>query len=195
MAKLKVLVEGYARKTAGGWEASSTAVLLEDSGKRIVVDPGCNERMLLEALGKEMVSPGDVDLVFLTHCHLDHLLNVRLFPGVDVADARNAYRGDEEFALKGRIPGTGIRIIDTPGHVREHSALLAETGDGVVAVAGDLWWWREGMQPEMPGEAELLSLEDHIAEDKEMLVASRKAILAMADLIVPGHGKPFRVEK
>lgn len=195
MAKLKVLVEGYARKRTGGWEASSTAVLVEDAGKRIVVDPGCNDELLLEALRKEGLLPKDVGLVFLTHCHLDHLLSLRLFPGVGVADARNVYRGDEEFALEGRIPGTEIGIIGTPGHVREHSALLVKADEGVVAVAGDLWWWREGMQPGTLGEAELLSVEDHGAEDKEMLAASRKAIIGLADFVIPGHGKLFKILK
>jgi len=40
MAKVKVLIEGYAKKTKDGWLASSTATLIKDDDKNIIVDPG-----------------------------------------------------------------------------------------------------------------------------------------------------------
>ncbi|MYT22408.1 MBL fold metallo-hydrolase, partial [Streptomyces sp. SID7760] len=58
--------------------------------------------------------------------------------------------------------------------------LLAGTGTGVVAFAGDLWWHADG------------PAEDPVAPDREMHRASRLRVLAVADLIVPGHGSPFR---
>ena len=53
MAKVTVLVEGYARQKQGYLEASPTTLLVEDNGKKIVVDPGCNELLLLEKLEKK----------------------------------------------------------------------------------------------------------------------------------------------
>jgi glyoxylase-like metal-dependent hydrolase (beta-lactamase superfamily II) len=191
MAEVRVLVEGYARRRAGRFTASSSAVLLEDSGRRVLADPGCEEKLLLRALEREGLSPRDIDLVFLTHCHLDHLLNIRLFRGVDVADGKTVYSGDEETALRGRIPGTRIEIAAAPGHSRDHAALLAETGGGVVAVAGDLWWWEDGMR--QAAGRRLLSVADPLAEDRKALKASRKMVLSKADFVVPGHGKAFAV--
>ena len=42
---------------------------------------------------------------------------------------------------------------------------------------------------------ELLNLEDPFANDKEVLLNSRKLVLEKADFIIPGHGKIFKVNK
>ncbi len=115
MATVKVLVEGYAHEGNGCYEATCTTVLIEDSGKKIIVDPGCNEELLLQALKKEGLTPHDIDVIFLTHYHIDHVLNIRLFPGKDILDGDIIYRGDKEFSFKGKIPGTNVEIIETPG--------------------------------------------------------------------------------
>ena len=52
MAEIIVLIEGYARQKQGWFEASPTTLLVEDNGKKIIVDPGCNEKLLLAALKK-----------------------------------------------------------------------------------------------------------------------------------------------
>ena len=193
MAKVKVLVEGYARKSGNVYEATCSTVLIEDAGKRIIVDPGCNEALLLSALQKEGLLPNDIDLVFLSHYHVDHILNIRLFPGKDVLDGTTIYRGDKEFSFEGKIPGTSIEVIETPGHAHEHATLLVKTEKGIVAIAEDLWWWEDGKQK--TDKKTLLSLKDMCAKDKKALLKSRKLILKRADFIIPGHGKMFNTEK
>jgi len=193
VAALKLIVEGYARKTKRGYyEATPNTVLIEDSGKRILVDPGCNEGLLLAGLKKWGLRPKDIDLVFLTHYHPDHVLNVRLFQKVDVLDGDTIYRGDREYHYKGRIPGTKVEVVATPGHCEEHASLLVKTAEGVVAVAGDLWWWEDCKQK--TDAKTLLSLKDPFATDKAALLRSRKKILQKADLVIPGHGKAFLTE-
>ncbi len=190
MSKLKILVEGYARKSGDHYEATSNTTLIEDSWKKIIVDPGCNEGLLLSGLKKEGLRPEDIDMIFLTHYHPDHVLNVRLFPNIDVLDCDKIYREDREYSYKGCIPGTKIEVIATSGHANEHATPLVRTDDGVVAVAGDLWWWEDGRQK--TDAKSLLSQKDPLATDKDALLKSRKRILQKADWIVPGHGKMFR---
>lgn len=48
-------------------------------GLNILVDPGANRKKLLEALEKDGLRPEYIDMVFLTHYHLDHILNIRSF--------------------------------------------------------------------------------------------------------------------
>lgn len=192
MAKLKILVEGYARNTKRGYyEATSNTVLIEDRGKKILVDPGCNKSLLLSGLKKEGLKPKDIDFIFLTHYHPDHVLNIRLFPNIDVLDGDKIYRGDREISFKVKIPGTQIEVVETPGHAFEHATPLVKTKEGVVAVAGDLWWWEDGKQKGLDAKS-LLSLADPFAKDKAALRKSRKKILQKADWIIPGHGKAFR---
>lgn len=193
MAKVTVLVEGYARPKGDYYEASPSTTLIEDNGRKIIVDPGCNEKLLLDALKKHGLEPRDIDYIFLTHYHVDHFLNIRLFPAKDVLDGETIYRGDREISFSKFLPGTGIEVIPVPGHAHEHSALFVNTGGGVVAVAADVWWWEDGEQK--TGLKSLLTISDPFVKDKKQLLKSRKAILARADFIIPGHGKMFKVPK
>ncbi|MFA5745943.1 MAG: MBL fold metallo-hydrolase [archaeon] len=193
MSTVKILVEGYAHEGKDCYEATCSTVLIEDSGKRIIVDPGCNEKLLLNALKKEKLTPKDIDLIFLTHYHIDHLLNIRLFPGIDILDGDIIYRGDKEFSFKKKIPGTNIEVIETPGHAHEQVTLLVKTEKGIIAIAEDLWWWEDGKQK--TDKKSLLSLKDPFVKNKQALLKSRKLILQKADYIIPGHGKMFKVEK
>jgi len=43
--------------------------------------------------------------------------------------------------------------------------------------------------------AKLLNKKDDFAEKMSELVASRKEVLRLADWIIPGHGKIFKVER
>lgn len=88
MNTIDVLIEGYVRELSDTtWEACSTSTLITSSrGKRIVVDPGSNKKLLLSALTKRNLKVEDVDWVFLTHHHLDHAMNVGLFPNAKIID-------------------------------------------------------------------------------------------------------------
>ncbi len=193
LAKVNVLVEGYARQKDGYFEATCSTVLIEDGDKKILVDPGCNEELLLAALRKEGLSVADIDFIFLTHYHVDHWLNVRLFPKVDVLDGDIIYRQDKEYSFSNKLPGTEIEVVPTPGHAHEETTLLVNTDKGVIAVAEDLWWWMDGLQK--TDKKSLLLLKDPFVKDEKALLKSRKLILSKADYIIPGHGKMFKVEK
>ena len=66
----------------------------------------------------------------------------------------------------------------TPGHTAEDLSTVARTAEGTVVLT-HLWWTDAG------------PAEDPYAPDPTVLHASRKRVLEMADLIVPGHGAPF----
>lgn len=194
MAEVKVLIEGYAREEKGIEVASSSTILIRDSGLKILVDPGANKKLLLEALSKEGLKPEDIDLIFITHYHPDHILNIRLFPDKDILDGDIIYRDDKEISFSGKIPNTNIKVIPSPGHAHEHACLLAETGKRKVVVAGDLWWWSDEEKQKTDYKS-LINHKDPYVKDKKALKESRKKILEIADYIIPGHGKMFRGEK
>jgi glyoxylase-like metal-dependent hydrolase (beta-lactamase superfamily II) len=195
LVEISVLAEGYVISLEGGkLRASPTAVLIEDAGTRVLVDPGADKRGLLRGLSGKGLVPGDVDLVFVTHTHLDHILNLRLFPEADVCDSSYIYRGDEEIPYGNFVPGTKIEVLSTPGHSPDHASLLVHSGDEIWLVAGDLFWWRDGaVQRTDP--ASLLALEDESASDPAALRTSRMMALARADVVIPGHGKIFRPDR
>ncbi len=194
MAEVKVLIEGYAREENDGLYASPTTTLIKDNGLNILVDPGANKEMLLEALQKENLKPGDIDIIFLTHYHIDHLLNIRLFPDKDVYDGETIYSNDKEIEYEEIIPNTNIKIIPTPGHAHEHCSLLVETKQGKVVIAADVFWWMDDEEQKIDRES-LMEHKDPFVKDKKALIKSRKKLLEIADYIIPGHGKMFMVRK
>ncbi len=194
MTDVKVLIESYSREENGIKITSSSTVLIKDSGLKILVDPGTNKKLLLEALSKEGLKQEDIDLIFITHYHPDHILNIRLFPEKDILDRNTIYRDDGQVGFSGKIPHTNIKVIETPGHAHEHACLLVETENGKVVIAGDLWWWSDEEEQKTDYES-LMNHRDPYLKDKKALKESRNKILEIADYVIPGHGKMFKVEK
>ncbi|QQG41943.1 MAG: MBL fold metallo-hydrolase [Candidatus Woesebacteria bacterium] len=193
MNKVKVLVEGYAYPNGDGtYAASPTCTLIESNGKKFLVDPGTNPEKLLKALEKENIGEHDLSFIYISHYHPDHWLNSRLFPNLDIYDGGIRWRNDLEIFHQGKLPEVDVEILKTPGHAIEDTSLLIRTEDGVVCICPDVFWWEDGKQ-KSDNRDDLLNLEDPFANDKEALLVSRKLVLSKANLIIPGHGKMFKV--
>jgi len=180
-ARFDIVLTGSLTTTAG--KVVSTCTLVRDARRTIVVDPGMADSTtaLLEPLAAYGVVPHDVTDVVLSHHHPDHTMRVGLFPNAAVHDHWAIYRGSawEESDAEGRELGEAVRLIRVPGHTAEDIATLIGTSEGIV-VCTHLWW------------AAGIPLEDPYAEVPAQLHASRRRVLEVADLIVPGHGAPFR---
>jgi N-acyl homoserine lactone hydrolase len=130
------------------------------------------------ALSLAGVDPGDVELVVLTHLHWDHAGNCDLFPEARVlvqegelryalAPGRffrrsflsplsgwgqppyllpnlEAVRGEQEL-----LPG--LSVLPVPGHTPGSQAVLVDTGQGRVAIAGDAVMSYDNLDQDLPG--------------------------------------------
>lgn len=183
---VEVLIEGYVRSISNTeWEASATSTLItSEKGTYILVDPGSNKKLLLGKLKEKEFVTSDIHWVFITHHHPDHMKNIALFSQAKLVDVEGIYEHDHGEVISSVIPDTDIQIIKTPGHEHGHASLLVPTQRGIVAVAGDVFWWSEG-------EEQILDVEkpDDFATDMEKLKESRRYLLKQADWIIPGHGK------
>lgn len=190
-ATVKVLIEGYARKIENGWVASSTACLVISSGFKIITDPGCNRKKLIEALSRENLSAEDIDYVFLSHGHPDHMMLAGIFANAKYVTYDDQLVDDQDLMIKfdKHILGPHTEIISTPGHVDDHISLLVHTCKGIVAIAGDVFWWPVG-EKQYPDNPVYSDSTDH-----QKLAGSQALLMRMADFIIPGHGKMFRVNK
>ncbi len=180
MAEVVILVEGY--ESADSDERScSTIVLVKDGGMNIVVDPGTakSQEEISKALGEAGLSADDIDVVFITHSHMDHYRNIGMFRNARSLDYWGWWKGDSWKECDGRVSGS-ISIIKTPGHSYDGMTMLVETGKGTVAICGDVFW-KEGYPKADP-----------YASDPEKLEQSRKTVIEKSDFVVPGHGKMFR---
>ena len=166
----------------------------------IVVDPGYQTQgdMLAGALARRGLGPDDVRTVVMTHLHSDHLSavgqlgDVELVVHEDELDTpwARTQRGLLDAVRVTALTGEegeirdGLRWVHTPGHSPGHIAVLVETDEGLVAVAGDTL----GPDPEwfarMDPPADLPEREAHLA-------AYRRLRELSPAVIVPGHNPPF----
>jgi glyoxylase-like metal-dependent hydrolase (beta-lactamase superfamily II) len=179
MTSVHLLHAGYAGDRVG-----SSIVLVRDGDALIVVDPGMVARrsLILDPLAGLGVAPEAVTHVFLSHHHPDHTLNIALFPNAWVVDFWAQYRDDqwvdhdgEGFRLSPRA-----QLWTTPGHTEEDATLMVEADDAVYAMTH--LWWREDRTPAV----------DPLAADQASIEVHRARVLAAADIVIPGHGGPFR---
>lgn len=195
MAEVKVLIKGYVREEGDSEFATCTSTLIKEGNLNIIVDPGMNRKMLVEALEKENLSPKDINYIVLTHTHPDHMLLTGIFENAEVLDDSSIYSFNGEIKdHEGKIPGTDIELMKTPGHDQFHCSLVVKTEEGIIVIAADVFWWADEEEQKTDRES-LLNKEDPYMKDKEALIESRKKILEIADFIIPGHGEMFKVEK
>ena len=162
----------------------STCSLVIDGDHVIVIDPGlaASQEAITGPLRERGLAPDDVTDVVISHHHPDHTINVGLFPQARLHDHWAIYdfhgRWDD-VDCEGRQVSPNVRLIKTPGHSAEDLSTVVQTDDGVY-VNTHAWWTAD--EP----------VEDPYAPDPDQLRKSRARILEMADVIVPGHGPPFR---
>jgi glyoxylase-like metal-dependent hydrolase (beta-lactamase superfamily II) len=180
MTTVHVLHEGYAHDRVG-----SSVVLVRDGDALIVADPGmvARQSLITDPLRDLGVATTDVTHVFLSHHHPDHTINVGLFPNAEVVDFWARYRGDEWLDM----PGDGHHLSPhaqlwlTPGHTDQDASLIVDADDARYALTH--LWWRGDRTPEL----------DPYSPDQAVLDRNRRRVLDAVDVVIPGHGAPFRV--
>lgn len=195
-AEVKVLIEGYTNADSfvetGEEKIQPTVTLVRDGDVVMVVDPGIleSQQVLVDALKKEDLSVEDVNVVCITHSHIDHYRNIGMFPNAKILeyyglwDKRTVSDWSENFT-------SNIRVLHTPGHDYSSITLFVTTGSesghpGVVAICGDVFW-----KENYPREPQ----DDAYASNPEKLKESREVVKKMADWIVPGHGGIYNNDK
>jgi N-acyl homoserine lactone hydrolase len=182
----------------------STVALVRIGGRAILFDTGPYAyRPILQGRLKRLgVDPGEIDTVVLSHVHWDTAANADLFPSADVVlherelayaqapDTHDAdtpgYVGRALQRLRLRpVTGEqdvapGVRIVELPGHSPGSIGMLIGqellAGDAVTcggdAAAGEIRY-----QPRYDQRAK----------------SSLLRALDLAEVIYPGHDRPFRV--
>ena|ERR1700675_4230932 len=180
MTTVDLLHAGYADDRVG-----SSIVLVRDGDAVIVTDPGmvANRSRILDPLAALDVSADTVTHVFLSHHHPDHTVNIALFPNAEVVDFWARYKDDLwlDHEGDGYLLAPNSQLWLTPGHTEEDATLVVTADDGVYAMTH--LWWMSDRTPEV----------DPLGWDQPAIERGRERVLAVADIVVPGHGGPFRV--
>jgi len=183
MTSVHLLHVGYVRD--GGARVGGSVVLVRDGEALIVVDPGmvADRALILGPLAELGVRPEDVTHVFLSHHHPDHTVNIALFPNAEVVDFWARYRGDEwlDHDGDGYRPSPQTQLWLTPGHTEEDATFVVEADDATYAMTH--LWWHGDRTPAV----------DPLAWDQAAIERGRDRVLGGVDVVIPGHGEPFRI--
>ncbi|XP_061091185.1 metallo-beta-lactamase domain-containing protein 1 [Conger conger] len=187
---ISILKEGYCLPQPNGSTRADGTISLLQGPKIILVDTGgpWDRDFLLVRLKEKSIDPDDINIVVGTHGHSDHVGNLGLFPGATMVVGCDISQGDlylpNKLAEGEPYPiDEHVSILPTPGHTgRDVSVLVKGTSVGTVLVAGDLFecctdgdTWRE------------------LSENPAVQEVNRQKALQTANVIIPGHGGPFRV--
>lgn len=177
----------------GGFKVNCS--ILSEDGKAWIVDPGQDDRRILDTLAKHGQKP---TAVLLTHAHFDHLGAIpglrRAFPGLPVYvhpdDIRiidhplNQY--PPEYPPVGGLDGLidvrelrgerGLEIVETPGHTP--GGVCYYFAAEKLLLSGDTLFAGSVGRTDLPG------------GDWATLTASLAKLAALPDdtLVIPGHG-------
>jgi N-acyl homoserine lactone hydrolase len=187
MPRVSVLKPGSLIRDESGnlLDARSSVTLITSGSRRIVVDTGLEgeKELIIDALARRGLMPEDIDTVVNTHPHPDHCGNNYLF-------SQAVLRSPEA----GETIASGVFAIATPGHTLdsisvvvvavEASEAIMGTSAKVIVIAGDalptLNNFLKGVPPAL-----------HV--DRELAISSMSWIIEIADIVVPGHDRPFSV--
>ncbi|XP_026208132.1 metallo-beta-lactamase domain-containing protein 1 [Anabas testudineus] len=187
---VSVLKVGYCLPQSDGTFRADGTITLIRGPKTILVDTGgpWDRDFLLKTLKERGVEPGDINLVVGTHGHSDHIGNLGLFTEAQIIVGYDISEGDTyrpSMLAHGHVycVDQHTSVVPSPGHTgQDVSVQVKGTSVGTVLVAGDLF--------------ECCSDEDswrNLSMNTAVQEVSRQEALRTSDVIIPGHGPPFRV--
>ncbi|MGW3729866.1 MBL fold metallo-hydrolase [Streptomyces sp. NPDC000851] len=213
MPTIDILLPGFAIDTDQGYPAFCGVFLVRgpDAAGRprtLLVDAAHVGRrpFLWDALAAHGLTADDIDTVVLTHAHWDHVQNIDLFPHATLVlhpderrYAHTPHANDwatpawtglllEQLPVREVADGEelipGVSVIALPGHSPGSIGVVVETEAGRATITGDALHFayvaRTRRNP-------------LVFWDSDAAARSIDRVLAVSDLIYPGHDRPFRL--
>jgi N-acyl homoserine lactone hydrolase len=209
MPDVEVLIDGLPLRTRQGFVGFCSNVLIEGSRKTLVDVGHVGRRSVLEAaLEARGLSASDIDCVVVTHAHWDHAQNLDVFPSAEVL----IHPWERRYAAKphpndwatpawsgsmiehhdhvvevdeGHEIEPGVFILHTPGHSPGSICVAVEDEAGCRVVTGDVLQYAT---------TALAGYNPVVFWDDEAATRSIHRVTGIADVIYPGHDRPFRLD-
>ncbi len=212
LGRLKILLPGVPVRSNRGWFGYCSVVLFPLGREWALFDTGhySDRALLLEVFKALPIDPAAIRLVVLSHLHFDHILNLSLFKNASIIVskaeldyARIVSAGKIEdpsipdfwpYLLKDKDVRLvddslelqqGIELVNLPGHTPGCLAMFYKEA-ATVAICGDViknGWEAFSGEPSTPG------------IDVDKMRENVKFIDNRADVIIPGHDRPFIIKE
>lgn len=198
--QIDLLTKVFPGKSSAGALGLSTCALIRTGDHKVLFDTAAHGviKILQASLAELGVEPEEIDTIFLSHLHYDHLNNAAYFPNAEIICGEREW----EYATKTKDEWTplesilylknernvrlvndmeeilpGLRALWVPGHTPGQMALAVDTPEGTLVLAGD--------SVKNRSELELEFSDQYV--DREASVNSIKRIKNMAYKVLPGH--------
>lgn len=200
--RYEVIVRGNNLAVGVGFLGLANITLVHCKGGPVLFDTGhhSNRPAVIEGLARRGLEPGDVPIVFLSHLHFDHCMNIDLFReatvlvGCEELEYIDDPNPDDDFIpwlIKEQLSehhlepvqgegeiAQGVSYFPAPGHTPGCYALSVEADGETVVLAGDaVKHYREL----------ILCESDMPFGSRKDSTKSIKRIMSSADRILPGH--------
>jgi glyoxylase-like metal-dependent hydrolase (beta-lactamase superfamily II) len=163
-------------------DARSSVTLIISGQHIIIVDSGLQGEVELirRELAKLCVEPEEVKSIVNTHSHPDHCGNNYLFSRAKIL-----------MAKEGDVIAPGVWVMATPGHSMDSISIVVEMDDPAsqiktIVISGDALPTFGNFLKKVPPAL-------HVDRDKA--IASMQRIMALSDIVVPGHDFPFSIRR
>lgn len=203
----KIVLYGVPIKSSRGFIGWSTVSVISRKDQTILFDTGSygSRGILLNRLVEIGVNVEDINIVFLSHLHYDHSVNVELFKRADICVSKkeleyffsgryisvgdnliptqiiNSVRGKIRAVEDGEEIAEGVKVVELPGHTPGTAGLLVDN----VIFAGDAvknaweFIWKKEPSP--------------VFSDPQEAIANYDVVKNLASIVVPGHDTPFKI--
>ena len=176
-------------------KAESSVTLIQTQNKNIIIDTSVKKAKneILNGLKKNNLTSAEIDIVFCTHNHVDHVSNNNIFENskillnkfdlgirkranlvpLDILPDKPYFLTDEVF------------LVDTPGHTLGSTSVIIKSDSGTYAITGDAIPLQNNFFNWIPP---LVNI------DPGKCLQSMRKIKNIADVIIPGHDDSFKIK-
>jgi N-acyl homoserine lactone hydrolase len=208
--RVDLLIPGLPAKADHFLFGICSLLLLRDGKRNILFDcgPFRVRPILIQALAEHGVTTRDIDTVFVSHLHWDHIENIDLFRHAEIlvpkvefdysAAVRPTDWGTPPYARE-MLEGMNVTLLEDreqelfpdvstlllPGHSAGLQGLAVQSDKGTLVLASDaLWSARDAVR----GHPDVAFFDPAKGQ------ASLDRALAAGSIYYPGHDRPFTIE-
>jgi len=169
---------------------TGSVTLIQDGKSNILVDVGARGRFeeLQKKLSENNVTTNTVELIILTHFHLDHSFNIGMFPKARIIGWSHEWKSGSTFRISNIETWSvapGISILPTPGHTPEHISVVVAHEDGKkTVITGD------AINQDFADTKKISAY----AFDLNLYSQSAEKIMTVGKDLIIGHGEPISLK-